>query len=49
MFLLVVKEPVSVMLDIAVQKDMNCDLRDGAGVIMGIYWYWATIWGYALC
>jgi hypothetical protein len=37
MFLLVVKEPVSVMPDMAVPKDMNRDLRDAAGMIMGIY------------
>ena len=37
MFLLVVKEPVSVMLDMAVPKDMNLDLRDAVGMIMGIY------------
>ena len=45
MFLLVVKEPVSVMPDIAVAKDMNRDLRDGAGMIMGLYWYWTRMWG----
>jgi len=33
------------MLDMAVPKDMNRDLPDAAGMIMGIYWYWATMWG----
>jgi hypothetical protein len=39
MFLVVVKEPVSAMLDTDMPKDMNRDLRDWAGIIMGIYWY----------
>ena len=45
MFLLVVKEPVSVMPDGAVAKDVNRDLRDGAGMIMVIYWYWTRMQG----